>query len=29
MPPWWVDEAPVDEVLLELRILEIEAGVKS
>jgi hypothetical protein len=24
VPPWMVDEAPVDEVLMELRILELE-----
>lgn len=25
VPPWVVDEAPTDEVLMELRILDMEA----
>ena len=28
VPPWAVDEAPVDEVLLELKLRELEAGSK-
>jgi hypothetical protein len=30
IPPWWVDEAPGDEVAIELKIQEImaECGVK-
>lgn len=26
VPPWMVDEAPTDEIFLELKLLEIENG---
>lgn len=26
VPPWVVDEAPMDEILLELKIAELEAA---
>lgn len=28
VPPWVVDEAPVDEIALELKLSEIEAGTR-
>ena len=29
VPPWAVDEAPMDEVMLELRIAELEAAAEA